>query len=217
MPPPDPATQALALVAQLQGTVLDLEARLRATDARVSQLEAALAARPTAPSPASAPTVAQPRPAPRGVPASPKPAPVPSRADASPPPAPAPAPPAVPAKAYSRPAPKVVAKPPRGRAPLPPRPEPPPPAPPPVLVRTGRARPWRRIPVQAAAQPVTASRAPTTAAQATADADAAERERILAALKAANWNRKEAAASMGMPRRTWYRHAARLGVLEGKG
>jgi transcriptional regulator with GAF, ATPase, and Fis domain len=48
----DPATQALALVATLQATVLDLERRLRATDARVSQLEARLAALAPPPSPA---------------------------------------------------------------------------------------------------------------------------------------------------------------------
>ena len=42
---------------------------------------------------------------------------------------------------------------------------------------------------------------------------AAERERILAALTACNWNRVQAAKMIGVPRRTFYRRLKEFGIL----
>ena len=43
--------------------------------------------------------------------------------------------------------------------------------------------------------------------------DAAERERILTALTASNWNRIQAAKMIGLPRRTFYRRLKKFGIL----
>jgi transcriptional regulator of acetoin/glycerol metabolism len=42
---------------------------------------------------------------------------------------------------------------------------------------------------------------------------AAERERILSALTACNWNRLAAAKMIGVPRRTFYRRLKEFGIL----
>ena len=41
----------------------------------------------------------------------------------------------------------------------------------------------------------------------------AERERILSALTACNWNRAQAAKTIGLPRRTFYRRLKEFGIL----
>jgi transcriptional regulator of acetoin/glycerol metabolism len=41
----------------------------------------------------------------------------------------------------------------------------------------------------------------------------AERERILGALTASNWNRAQAAKMLGVPRRTFYRRLKEFGIL----
>jgi DNA-binding NtrC family response regulator len=46
-----------------------------------------------------------------------------------------------------------------------------------------------------------------------AEFKAAERERILAALTASNWNRVAAAKMLGVPRRTFYRRLKEFGIL----
>lgn len=46
-----------------------------------------------------------------------------------------------------------------------------------------------------------------------ADHKAAERERILSALAASNWNRVQAAKLIGLPRRTFYRRLKEFGIL----
>jgi DNA-binding NtrC family response regulator len=50
-------------------------------------------------------------------------------------------------------------------------------------------------------------------AENTADHKAAERERILSALTASNWNRVQAAKLIGLPRRTFYRRLKEFGIL----
>jgi serine/threonine-protein kinase PknK len=45
---------------------------------------------------------------------------------------------------------------------------------------------------------------------------AAERERILSALAACNWNRVQAARMIGLPRRTFYRRLKEFGILAGR-
>jgi transcriptional regulator of acetoin/glycerol metabolism len=53
------------------------------------------------------------------------------------------------------------------------------------------------------------------AAHATSQSEfkAAERERILSALTACNWNRLAAAKMIGVPRRTFYRRLKEFGIL----
>jgi transcriptional regulator of acetoin/glycerol metabolism len=46
-----------------------------------------------------------------------------------------------------------------------------------------------------------------------AEFKAAERERILSALTACNWNRVQAAKMIGVPRRTFYRRLKEFGIL----
>jgi transcriptional regulator of acetoin/glycerol metabolism len=46
-----------------------------------------------------------------------------------------------------------------------------------------------------------------------AEFKAAERERILTALTASNWNRVAAAKMLGVPRRTFYRRLKEFGIL----
>jgi transcriptional regulator with GAF, ATPase, and Fis domain len=59
------------------------------------------------------------------------------------------------------------------------------------------------------------SAAPTASAQVGSQAEfkAAERERILSALAACNWNRVQAAKMIGVPRRTFYRRLKEFGIL----
>jgi transcriptional regulator with GAF, ATPase, and Fis domain len=60
--------------------------------------------------------------------------------------------------------------------------------------------------------PVRPSQAPKRAAS-EAEFKAAERERILSALTACNWNRVAAAKMIGVPRRTFYRRLKEFGIL----
>jgi len=46
-----------------------------------------------------------------------------------------------------------------------------------------------------------------------AEYKASERERILSALSACNWNRVQAAKMIGVPRRTFYRRLKEFGIL----
>jgi DNA-binding NtrC family response regulator len=50
-------------------------------------------------------------------------------------------------------------------------------------------------------------------ASSTAEFKASERERILSALSACNWNRAQAAKMIGVPRRTFYRRLREFGIL----
>ena len=68
--------------------------------------------------------------------------------------------------------------------------------------RRGRAR---APPASAAGRP------PRAGSQ--AEFKAAERERILSALTACNWNRVAAAKMLGVPRRTFYRRLKEFGIL----
>jgi transcriptional regulator of acetoin/glycerol metabolism len=63
----------------------------------------------------------------------------------------------------------------------------------------------RGVPTPAGARP---PRADNQAAHKTA-----ERERILSALAASNWNRVQAAKLIGIPRRTFYRRLKEFGIL----
>ena len=55
--------------------------------------------------------------------------------------------------------------------------------------------------------------APTARAASKAEYKASERERILSALSACNWNRVQAAKMIGVPRRTFYRRLKEFGIL----
>ncbi len=57
-----------------------------------------------------------------------------------------------------------------------------------------------------------ATRLPTTEAE----HRISERDRIVAALAASNWNRLQAAKLLGLPRRTFYRRLSEFGILEAK-
>ncbi len=64
------------------------------------------------------------------------------------------------------------------------------------------------------------TRAPSTPgnrAESKAGLRALERERILAALASANWNRVQAAKLVGLPRRTFYRRLKEFGLVESQG
>ena len=63
--------------------------------------------------------------------------------------------------------------------------------------------------------PSGAGRSPSTkpSAASTAEFKASERERILGALAACNWNRAQAAKMIGVPRRTFYRRLREFGIL----
>jgi serine/threonine-protein kinase PknK len=63
----------------------------------------------------------------------------------------------------------------------------------------------RRRPVAAASSP--------PRAESREEHKAAERERILSALTACNWNRLQAAKMLGLPRRTFYRRLKEFGIL----
>jgi DNA-binding NtrC family response regulator len=64
-----------------------------------------------------------------------------------------------------------------------------------------------------AAQPASAARSEPPRAETSLDAHrASERDRILAALTACNWNRLKAAERVGMPRRTFYRRLKEYGI-----
>jgi serine/threonine-protein kinase PknK len=66
------------------------------------------------------------------------------------------------------------------------------------------------------AEPGRAPRRPTEAArhpETDSQHRAAERDRILAALTACNWNRVQAAKMIGLPRRTFYRRLKEFGIL----
>jgi transcriptional regulator with GAF, ATPase, and Fis domain len=64
-------------------------------------------------------------------------------------------------------------------------------------------------PVRPPRRPTEAARRPETDSQ----HRAAERERILGALTACNWNRVQAAKMIGLPRRTFYRRLKEFGIL----
>jgi serine/threonine-protein kinase PknK len=53
----------------------------------------------------------------------------------------------------------------------------------------------------------------TSRAESKTEHKAAERERILSALTASNWNRAQAAQRLGVPRRTFYRRLKEFGLL----
>ena len=57
------------------------------------------------------------------------------------------------------------------------------------------------------------SAAPQARASSQAEFKAAERERVLSALTACNWNRVAAAKMIGLPRRTFYRRLKEFGIL----
>ena len=54
---------------------------------------------------------------------------------------------------------------------------------------------------------------PPARAASKAEYKAGERERILSALAACNWNRVAAAKMIGVPRRTFYRRLKEFGIL----
>jgi DNA-binding NtrC family response regulator len=58
-----------------------------------------------------------------------------------------------------------------------------------------------------------AARMASTSAASTVEFKSAERERILGALTACNWNRAQAAKMIGVPRRTFYRRLREFGIL----
>ena len=70
-------------------------------------------------------------------------------------------------------------------------------------------------PKPASTRPPSGGRTPSARAQAatTNDFKSAERERILSALTACNWNRAQAAKMIGVPRRTFYRRLREFGIL----
>jgi serine/threonine-protein kinase PknK len=61
--------------------------------------------------------------------------------------------------------------------------------------------------------PPAAARIASTNAASTVEFKSAERERILSALTACNWNRAQAAKMIGVPRRTFYRRLREFGIL----
>jgi serine/threonine-protein kinase PknK len=65
----------------------------------------------------------------------------------------------------------------------------------------------------APASPRTKDGRARTAAQSVTEFKDTERERILAALSASNWNRVQAAKTLGVPRRTFYRRLKEYGIL----
>jgi len=71
-----------------------------------------------------------------------------------------------------------------------------------------------RTPAQSETRGRTKLSAPPQArASSQAEFKAAERERVLSALTACNWNRVAAAKMIGLPRRTFYRRLKEFGIL----
>jgi len=75
--------------------------------------------------------------------------------------------------------------------------------------------PMRGPPTQSETRARRSEAPPAAAAHASNQAEfkAAERERILSALTASNWNRVAAAKMLGVPRRTFYRRLKEFGIL----